>query len=131
MPKRRQTIKIRLPRYEGNRLSWRKAIHGELVNASINIGFCKDDPIELMVTLYFDKLAVHWHDVDNRLKDIMDALQGRLGGPKSIKQKHPILPNDNQVYKVNIEKRETPKQGLGKGHLVVKRYVRKNMGGPR
>ena len=66
MAKRRQTIKIRLPRYEGNGPSWRKAIHEKLVKASTNIDIRKDDPIELIVTLYFDKLAVHWHDVDNR-----------------------------------------------------------------
>jgi Holliday junction resolvase RusA-like endonuclease len=125
MTKRRQTIKIRLPRYERNRLSWRKAIHKKLVKASTNIDIRKDDPIELIVTLYFDKLAVHWHDVDNRLKDIMDALQGRLGGRKSIKPKHPIIPNDNQVYKVDIEKFVAPKPSLGKGHLVVKKYVRR------
>ena len=81
------------------------------------------DPVELIVTLYFDKSAVHWHDLDNRLKDIMDALQGRLGGPKSVRPRDPIIPNDNQVYRVQIEKCVAPKQSLGKGHLTVKKYV--------
>jgi Holliday junction resolvase RusA-like endonuclease len=127
MTKRRQTIKIRLPRYEGNSLSWRKAIHEKLVKASTNIEIRKDDPIELIVALYFDKLAVHWHDVDNRLKDIMDALQGRLGGPKGITPRHAIVPNDNQIYRVHIEKAITPKQSLWKGHLIVKKYARRKI----
>jgi hypothetical protein len=127
MTKRRQTIKIRLPRYEGTGLGWRKAIHEELVKASTNIDIRKDDPIELIVTLYFDKLVVNWHYVDNRLKDIMDALQGRLGGPKGITPRHAIVSNDDQVYKVNIEKVIAPKQSLGKGHLIIKNYVRRKI----
>jgi len=125
MTKRRQTIRIRLPRYEGNRLNWRKAIHEELAKASTHIDIRRDDPIELIVALYFDTIAVRWHDVDNRLKDIMDALQGRLGDPKSIKAQHPIIPNDNQIYKVHIEKFVAPQQSLGKGHLIVKKYHRR------
>jgi len=128
MTKRRHSIKIRLPRYEGNRLSWRKAIHEELTKASKGIDIRKGDQLELIVTLYFDKAAVHWHDVDNRLKDIMDALQGRLGGSKSIKPEHPIIPNDSQIYKVAIEKFIAPKQSLGKGHLIVKKCRRSRQG---
>jgi Holliday junction resolvase RusA-like endonuclease len=123
MTKRRQTIKIRLPRYERNHLQWRKAIHEALIAASTDIDIRPDDLIELIVTLYFDRSAVIWHDVDNRLKDIMDALQGRVGGPKAIKPRNPVLPNDNQVYRVQIEKVVATKQSLGKGHLIVRKYV--------
>ncbi len=125
MTKRRQTIKIRLPLYEGNRLAWRRAIHQELRTASAGVIITKTDQIELIVTLYFNKSSVHWHDVDNRLKDIMDALQGRLGGPKSVRPIHPIVSNDNQVFRVQIEKCIAPKQSHGKGHLIVKKYVRR------
>ena len=124
MAKRRQTIKIRLPRYDDDSLAWRKAIHGELIKASSGIDFREQERIELEVTLYFDSPAIHWHDVDNRLKDIMDALQRRLGGPKGIARQHSIISNDNQVYRVQIEKIVAPKQSLGKGHLIVKKYVR-------
>ena len=128
MTKKRQTIKVRVPRYEGNRLGGRKGIHEELIKASTNIDIRENDPIELIVTRYFDKVAVHWQDGDNRLKDIMDALQGRLGGPKSVRPRHPIIPNDNQIYKVDIEKFVAPQQSLGKGHLVIKKYVRRKEG---
>lgn len=122
---RKKAIKIRLPKYDGNRLEWRKAIHRELIKASDNIDIREQDRIELIVTLYFDSSAIHWHDVDNRLKDIMDALQGRLGGPKSITPRRAILLNDNQVYRVIIEKVIAPKQSLGRGHLLIKKYVRR------
>lgn len=65
---------------------------------------------------------IDWHDVDNRLKDIMDALQGKAGGPKEKRTLKPIVPNDSQVYKVTIEKRTPPPQSLGFGHLIIKKY---------
>ena len=125
MAKRRQSIRIRLPLYEGNRLRWRKAIHAELIKAkaSRDIDIQKEDLLELIVTLYFDHIAVRWHDVDNRLKDIMDALQGRLGGPKSLRSHEQIIPNDNQVYRVEIAKFVAPRQSLGEGLLILKKFV--------
>ena len=62
------------------------------------------------------------HDVDNRLKDIMDALQGRAGGPKNRKPLIPTITNDNQIYRVIIEKLAPPKQSHGLGHLTIRKY---------
>lgn len=62
------------------------------------------------------------HDIDNRLKDIMDALQGRAGGPKSRKALTPIITNHNQIYRVIIEKSAPPKQSHGLGHLTIRKY---------
>ena len=39
-----------------------------------------EDKLELIVILYMNQDPLRWQDVDNRLKDIMDALQGRAGG---------------------------------------------------
>lgn len=66
--------------------------------------------------------ALSFHDVDNRLKDIMDALQGRAGGSKKIRRWTPIIPNDKQIYRVTIEKALPPKQSKGLGHLVIIRH---------
>jgi hypothetical protein len=114
---------MRLPVYQGNRLKWRPAIHEELLKASAGIDIREDDLLELIVTLYFDTTAVRWHNVDNRLKDIMDALQGRLGGPKSSKPDRRIIPNDRQIYRVDIAKFVASQQSLGKNHLIVKKLV--------
>jgi len=62
--------------------------------------------------------------VDNRLKDIMDALQGRLGGPKAVRRKRPVIVNDYQIWRVVIEKGEPPPQSQGFGHLTIRPYRR-------
>lgn len=69
-----------------------------------------------------DGVALSSHDVDNRLKDIMDALQGRTGGSKKIRILSPIIPNDKQIYQVTVEKTSPPKQSKGMGHLVITKY---------
>ncbi|MBX7246561.1 MAG: RusA family crossover junction endodeoxyribonuclease [Candidatus Sumerlaeaceae bacterium] len=122
MAKKRQSFKVRLPIYEGKRLVWRRAISLELAKVAGGIDIRSNDLIELNIKLYMPESAIGKHDVDNRLKAIMDALQGRLGGTKSIKPLNPIVPNDNQIYKVTIEKCISPPQGKGKGHLIVRKY---------
>ena len=67
-------------------------------------------------------MALSSHDLDNRLKDIMDALQGRAGGSKKTRRWLPIIRNDKQIYQVTIEKALPPKQSKGLGHLVITRH---------
>jgi Holliday junction resolvase RusA-like endonuclease len=87
--------------------------------------------LELSVTLYIPKRKLGWHDVDNRPKDIMDALQGRAGGPKNRRMIRAIIPNDNQIFRVTIEKRAPPPQSLGQGHLTIRKYRPKLKGSSR
>lgn len=124
MPKRRLTLHVRLPVYHPPRIAWRREIHRvveERARAS-GVRYEPGDELEVEVRLYLPSSAARFHDVDNRLKDIMDALQGRAGGPKSEHPLHPIVPNDRQIRRVVIEKSVGPKQGLGLGHLVVKKW---------
>ena len=58
----------------------------------------------------------------SRLKDIMDALQGRADGSKKIRPWPPIIPNDKQIYRVTVEKALAPKQSKGLGHVLITRY---------
>jgi hypothetical protein len=37
--------------------------------------------------------ALEIHDVDNRLNDVLDALQGRMGGSKAVRKFEPIILN--------------------------------------
>ncbi len=48
---------------------------------------------------------VGFHDLDNLLKQIFDALQGRLGGPKGSGPRPQIIANDSQIFRVTMEKR--------------------------
>jgi hypothetical protein len=55
------------------------------------------------------------------LKDVLDALQGRAGGPKNKHTLAPIIPNDRQVCRVIIEKLAPPWQSRGLGHLIIRK----------
>jgi hypothetical protein len=78
-----------------------------------------------VVLLYLKKGKRHdIHDVDNRLKDILDALQARFGGPKSTRRKYRLFQNDRQVSRVVIEKQPIPKalSDDAGGRLLIRPY---------
>lgn len=121
--KRRHTLRVRILPYRHPRNVWRRAIHAKLIKAAVDqrVLYRCTDRLDLAVILYVPEDEIGWHDVDNRLKDIMDALQGRAGGPKTARALRPIVPNDSQIYKVTIEKRTPPPQSLEFGHLIIKK----------
>jgi len=123
MSKPRKRLHVRLPPYAYPRLEWRKAIHAEVWRAaqSRDVKYDKDDRLEVEVVLYLDESGLPFHDVDNRLKDILDALQGRVGGPKKQAPWEPIIRNDHQVYRAVIEKRIPPGQSHGRSHLIIRK----------
>ena len=89
------------------------------------IQFGPDDRLEVVVLLYLKKGKRHdIHDVDNRLKDVLDALQGRFGGPKSVRTKRRLIKNDNQVCRVVMEKQSIPKMfgDDAGGRLLLRPY---------
>ena len=45
------------------------------------VSYKPHDRLELNIRLYLPAPTLAWHDVDNQLKDVMDALQGRAEGP--------------------------------------------------
>jgi len=112
MAKSRQTLTARIPTYQKDRSQWRKEILASVLDAGEEAGirYGPDDLLEVVVLLYLKKGKRHdIHDVDNRLKDILDALQGRFGGPKSLRPATRLIENDNQVCRVLIEKQPIPK----------------------
>ena len=129
MAKRKTKLSIRIPPYRPPRNSWRREIHqlacSEAEKAQVTYGL--SDKLQLKVRLYLNNEALSSHDVDNRLKDIMDALQGRIGGPKKVPACFAIVPNDHQIFKVVIEKSSPPKQSKGYGHLIITKYNGKNV----
>jgi Holliday junction resolvase RusA-like endonuclease len=71
--------------HERNRYRWRRRILANILRAARKAGVKYDDShiFEVIVLPYLKKGKRHdIHDVDNRLKDILDALQGRFGGSK-------------------------------------------------
>lgn len=124
MAKQTLSVKVRLPRYESPRNEWRKKLHASIMAAIKDKGieYTTDQKLELNITLYLTEPQIEFHDVDNRLKDIMDALQGRMGGSKKEQPHKRLIPNDRQIYKVTIEKKRPPIQSHGLGHLKIRKY---------
>lgn len=126
MPKRPLKLKIRIPEYAAPRNSWREAIHRAVVDVqtTTRVTYEPDDKLEVLLQLYFtDARSCEIHDVDNRLKDCLDALQGRVGGTKTKARRAlpPIVPNDRQIWRVVVQKGRAPKQAHGRGHLTIRR----------
>ncbi len=115
-------LRFRLPPYRAPRNHWRRDVHAAALAAMRRRGirFAPGDRLSVAVRLYFPEQELRWHDVDNRLKDVLDALQGRAGGPKSLRALDPLIPNDRQVFRVVVEKSAPPGQSHGKGHVEVK-----------
>ena len=123
-------VKVRLPVYPvtpkhhkqpvSPKEKWRYQIYRALRKEMKDLGvtYRPQDKVEIYVRLYFDGGKLRMTDVDNRLKDVMDALQGRARGRKL----QPILPNDSQVYRVTVEKTDTHPASHGRGHLIISRY---------
>lgn len=124
MAKQPLSLKVRLPRYESPRNEWRKKLHASIMTAlkAKGIKYDADQKLELRITLYLAEPHIRFHDVDNRLKDIMDSLQGRMGRSKKETLFKRLIPNDRQIYKVIIEKKQPPLQSHGLGHLKIKKY---------
>ena len=124
MAKRPLNLTIRIPPYENPRNAWRKKLHQIVLERQRDsaVQYLQSDKLEVAVRLYISGSALGVHDVDNRLKDILDALQGRAGGPKVRRSLLPIIPNDRQVYRVIIEKAEPPHQSKGFGHLTIRKF---------
>ena len=126
--KRALRAKFRIPPYATPRAKWRKQIHRVATEAirTAGVRYSSDDLLELDVRIYLTKPALDMHDVDNRLKDIMDALQGHVQGTGKKGPALPaLIPNDNRIYRVIIEKMHPPGHSHGQGHVTIRRYEHK------
>lgn len=129
MTKRPFMLKVRIPEYAPPRNTWRKAIYRAVTAAqhATAVRYEPGDRLAVVLRLYFtDKRSTEIHDVDNRLKDCLDALQGRVGGTKTkaTRALPPIVPNDRQIWRVVVEKALAPKQSRGRGHLTIRKLDR-------
>lgn len=127
MAKTPRTLTASIPTYEKNRTRWRKGILASLLSArrKTRVNYGPDDRLEVVVLLYLQKGKRHAiHDVDNRLKDILDALQGRFGGPRSSRATTRLIDNDNQICRVVMEKQPIPKMfgDDAGGRLLIRPY---------
>ncbi len=121
---RARTISINLPGYQRDRSRWRRRILTAVLEAASEsrVTYADDVQFEIVVLLYMKKGKRHEiHDVDNRLKDILDALQGRFGSTRAAKR---LIEDDRYISRALIEKQPIPKalpDDAG-GKLLIRPY---------
>jgi Holliday junction resolvase RusA-like endonuclease len=131
MPKSKATLKITLPVWggKGSAYEWRRKVLLRLNKESESSGanFARNALVEVdaLVHMVRSRKGAEAHDVDNVLKHICDALQGRLGGPKNKRRRDRLIKNDRQVMKVTIEKKYLSKKNKSGGRLKVRPFKRR------
>ena len=117
---------------QSNRKEWRKAILRCARGAADALpgGWDADAQFEVVALLYLTKgKQLDKHDVDNRLKDILDGLQGAFAAKKDGKTRAEdrVIKNDRNVWRVVIEKQKLPKVYSNRdnppgGRLLIRPY---------
>jgi len=131
-----KSLECTLPAYSTNRKEWRQEIltrAREALNGRVK-QWPIDGPFDVVLLLYFTAGKQHGkHDVDNRLKDVLDGLQGAFYEKARGKHRSPdrLIKNDSSVCRVIVEKQELPKKYKNRldtapgGRLLVRAYKKR------
>ena len=125
MAKRPMKLTVRLPNFKTDSRQWRREMNEAVANAQrkTRVRYGENDKLEIHIEFYLRDRKLTILDVDNRLKDVLDALQGFLGDKGKKRLLESIIPNDNQIYRIVAEKRLAPKANRESlGTLVIRRY---------
>jgi hypothetical protein len=124
--KRRFSISATLPAYAPPRNEWRRRVHAAVLEAQTfrGVGYRESDRLELRVTLYLGARALDVHETDERVKDIVDALEGRIAGRRSRRRIAPIV-QGGQILRIILEKDGRLPRGRPLGLLSIARYLRR------
>jgi hypothetical protein len=127
MAKRRFTIGAVLPAYTSPRNEWRRRVHAAVLEAqtSRGVGYHESDRLELRIALMLGTRALDIHEIDERIKDIVDALAGKIAGPRSQRRIAPIVPMPDQIRRIILEKDTRTLRGRPLGQLTISRYRRR------
>lgn len=99
-------LRMILPQYATTAAEWKRSIHAAAITAAADQGvrFLDGDPLEVEIVLFM-RGGLARRDVDNRVKQVLDALQGRLGKGGKVPA---LFRDDNQVFRIVAEKRRLP-----------------------
>lgn len=138
MAKQKVKLQVRLPPYPtpkaGSRLTartpglaWRRQVYGAIMKAASVQGVkrLEGTEVDAELVIYLDpESQLRFHDIDNLLKHVFDALQGRLAGVgRGQPLNQALLPNDHQIRRVIVEKRP-PSKATQSSRLVVRDYAK-------
>ena len=123
MAKRRFSIVVELPGYARPRNEWRRRVHASVLEelARRGVGYRDADRLEVRLALALDGRPLSVHAIDERVKDVVDALGGRIAGPRSTRRIAPII-GDDQIARIVLEKATTRRRGRTLGQLAIARY---------
>lgn len=126
MPKRRVSIGVQLPAYARPRNEWRRRVHAAVLEALARrgVGYHDADRLEIRLQLALDAKPLDVHAIDERVKDVIDALGGRIAGPRSQRKIAPIIADD-QISRIVLEKTTRRARGRALGELAISRYRRR------
>ena len=130
MAKRRFSITVPLPAYARPRNEWRRRVHTAVleVQTSRGVGYRESDRLEVRIGLTLGDRPLAIHDIDERVKDILDALEGRIAGPRSRRRIAPIIANADQVRRIVLEKSGARMRRSTIGSLAIARYRARRTG---
>ena len=123
MAKRRFTISATLSQYAPPRNEWRRKVHAAVLEAQTfrGVGYRESDQLEMRVSIFLPSRPLDLHDVDERVKDIIDALEGRIAGRRSRRRIAPIVAG-GQIRRVILERDTRSLRGRPFGVLTISRY---------
>lgn len=129
MAKNSKVIRVKLPRYNKDHAAWRQAILANILEAGVIYQPVSKEgkrlTLEVLVTFYLSRgKGESIRDVDNLVKHVLDAFQGRFGKTRASDR---LIENDNIVRRVVMEKRARPKNLSNDygGKLVIRPYVKR------
>jgi len=128
--KRRFSITVPLPAYARPRNEWRRRVHAAVleVQTSRGVGYRESDRLEVRISLALAGRPLAIHDIDERVKDILDALEGRIAGPRSRRRIAPIIADADQIRRIVLEKTTAGTRRGIIGGLAISRYRARRTG---
>lgn len=124
MAKRRFSITVALPGYTRPRNEWRRRVHASVLDAQTRrgVGYRDADRVEVRITLFLGERPLDLHEVEERVKDVIDALEGRIAGPRSRRRIAPIIPSPDQIQRIVLERSGGRGRRGALGELAISRY---------
>jgi Holliday junction resolvase RusA-like endonuclease len=124
--KQRQKLVAKIPDHVPDSTVWKQKIYDAVREAQRVVGVSYSDKakLDVEVRFYFRGHKLTKLDLDNLLKHVGDALQGFINDKGAGKRK-PIIPNDNQIYRLTAEKRLPSKRYPDAlSTITIRRYDR-------
>ena len=124
MAKRRFSITVPLPAYARPRNEWRRRVHGAVLDVQTRrgVGYRESDQLEVRISLPLGDRPLDIHEIDERVKDVIDALEGRIAGPRSRRRIAPIVPSSDQIRRIVLEKEPRRARRRALGELSISRF---------